>query len=338
MNVATTAQGRSGERVGGYSVLIVDALQPHAGKTALAAALALKLAYEGRRMLALRLSGDEGDAAAAEADATVYRALPFARGRGGKAVSASDAEEAGRRQAQNGGLLVLEAPEGADLAALATQFNAGVIVALRSADAGTMQSLGTLASQLGPRLLGVVAMAVPRSLHDAAQAALAAGPTPILAVIPEDATLYAPSVLEIAEALDAEVVLGEPSESQIIEHLLIGPISVDPGQPYYARSRSKRAILTRSDKPDQQLAAMHTDVDCLILTGGLNPSPYTIDRAADNEISVLLTNADTRGAVSLLEDIFLKTRFAGEEKLERMGALLDERFDWGTLRGALGAG
>jgi BioD-like phosphotransacetylase family protein len=227
-------------------------------------------------------------------------------------------------------------PENADLAQLANQLNALVIVAVRSADAAVVKALNELADKLGDRLAGVVAMAVPQKLVEQARAALASGKARVLGVIPEDATLYAPSVLEIADALDAEVVLGEPQESDIVERLMIGPITTDPGQPYYARPRSKRAAITRSDKTDLQLAAMHSDIDCLILTGGIEPSPYTIDRAADEELTVLLTRADTRGAVKLLEDIFVKSRFGSEEKLERMRALLDEYFDWAAFKQALG--
>lgn len=336
MNTANTAASEPASASGTSPVLIVGALQPHAGKTGIAAAIALKLAYEGRRMLAVRLAGEAADAEAARADAEFFRSLPFARGRGGQPMSVDDAESAIQDQTQSSGMLVLEAPAGADLAELARRLNAVVVLASRSADAEAMQMLGGLASALGPRLIGVVAVAVPSSLGEAARQALAGSGASVLGALPEDATLYAPSVLEIADALDAEVVLGEPSESQIIERLIIGPVTTDPGQPYYARSRSKKAIITRSDKPDLQLAAMHTEIDCLILTGGLNPSPYTIDRAADGEISVLLTRADTRGAVALLEDIFTRTRFAGEEKLQRMGTLLDQHFDWAPLRRALG--
>lgn len=335
MTAAAEQGGATAGASGPYSVLLVGSIQPHAGKTALAAALAVKLAYEGRRMLALRLDGGEADAAAARADAALYRTLPFARGRGGEPVAGAEAARSAEEQQQAGGLLVLEAPAGADLAGLAMDLNAAVVVAVRSADAAAMKSLAELGGALQGRLLGAVAMAVPPSLAGQARAALAAGPVPLLGIIPEDATLYAPSVLEIADALDAEVVLGEPDESQIIEHLMIGSITTDPGQPYYARPRSRRAVITRSDKTDLQLAAMHTDIDCLILTGGVDPSPYTIDRAADGEIIVLLTKADTRGAVTLLENIFLSTRFSSEAKLERMQALLEEQLDWEPVRRAL---
>ena len=318
-----------------YPVIIVGSLQPRAGKTALAAALSLKLGYEGRRILALRLAGDESDGEAARGDAAFMLTLPFARGRGGQPVNAEEAATAADGQRQAGGLLVLEAPAAADLPALAEQLDATVIVAIRSADATALTAIETLATSLGPRLAGLVAIAVPRPLQEPAQAALAAGPAPVLAVIPEDQVLYAPSVLEVADALDAQIILGEPSEADIIERFLVGPVTTDPGQPYYARPRSRRAVITRSDRTDLQLAAMHTDIDCLILTGGVDPSPYTIDRAADEEISVLLTRVDTRGAIKQLENIFGTTRFASEGKLERMMQLLDQHFDWERLQAEL---
>jgi len=331
MTAVPDPPGRSEGRQGASSVLVVGSLQPHAGKTALAASIAVTLAYTGARLLALRLAGTD-DSVAADADAAFFRTLPFARGRGGTPVSPEQAAAAAHEQAQTGGILVLEAAHGAELPEIAQPFDAGVILAVRAADVAVTKGLADLAQQLGPRLLGVVAMAVPRALLAQAHDALAPGPVPVLGVVPEDATLYAPSVLEIAEALDAEVVLGEPEPGQIIEHLMIGPITTDPGQPYYARPHSRRAVITRSDKTDLQLAAMHSDISCLILTGGLDPSPYTIDRAADGEITVLLTKLDTPGAVNRLEDIFLTTRFEGEQKLERMRTLLDEYLDWDPIR------
>jgi hypothetical protein len=213
---------------GSPRVLIVGTLHPHAGKTALASALAVTLAYGGRRMLALRLSADAGQDAA-NADAAWFRTLPFARGRGGSPVTLEQAQDAAREQSD--GMLVLEAPEGADLASLAQQLDAAVIVVLRSADAKAVQALVALHQALSERFLGAVAMAAPPALAGAARAAIEAGGARVLGVLPEDATLYAPSVLEIADVLDAEVILGEPEPSDIIEHLMIGPITTDPGQP-----------------------------------------------------------------------------------------------------------
>lgn len=333
MTAASDPPGGSERQPGAPSTLIVGSLQPHAGKTALAASIAVTLAYAGTRMLALRLAGS--DATAAEADAALFRTLPFARGRGGSPVAPEEALSAAGEQAQAGGMLIVEVEHGADLPALATQLNAAVILAVRAADATAIKQLNDLYEQLSDRLVGTVALAVPAAMAHQAREALSAAPVPLLGVVPEDAILYAPSVLEIAEALDAEVILGEPEPGEIIEHLMIGPITTDPGQPYYARPHSRRAVITRSDKTDLQLAAMHADISCLILTGGIDPSPYTIDRAADGEITVLLTKLNTVAAVDRLEDIYGTSRFESEEKLERMRALLDEHLDWRQLRSTL---
>jgi DRTGG domain len=333
MTTPAEASGDAQRATGAPAALIVGSLQPHFGKTALAASITVSIAYSGTRALALRLTGE--DSAACEADAAFFQTLPGARGRGGSPVSLDDAANMAREQKQAGGLLTLEANLGDDMPALAERLNAAVILAARAADANAIKQLQDMAASLQGRLAGVVALAVPAGLAGQARSALEVGPAPVLGVIPEDPILYAPSVLEIAEALDAEVILGEPEPGETIEDLMIGPITTDPGQPYYARPRSRRAVITRSDKTDLQLAAMHADISCLILTRGIDPSPYTIDRAADAEITVLLTKLDTRGAVSRLEDIYLTTRFEGETKLERMRGLLDEHLNWVALRQAL---
>jgi BioD-like phosphotransacetylase family protein len=193
-----------------------------------------------------------------------------------------------------------------------------------------MDTLTAVAAALGDRLRGVVLTAVPSRQAGEARDALAAAALPLVAVLPEDRLLYAPSIGDLIEALDAEVILGEPELTQAIEHLLINPITTDAGQPYFARRRNK-AVITRSDKTDLQLAALHSQTDLLILTGGMPPSPYTIDRAAGEEVPLLLTRADTREAVHLLADVFTRSRFAGEQKLERMNDLLTMEADASAL-------
>ncbi len=307
--------------------------EPAAGKTGIIAALSLRLAYEGRRVLALRI-GDPADPAARE-DARTFAELPFARGRGGEPVTpagATDAVEEGRRPVE---ILFLEADAGPVAEEAAERFDARIVLVARGNPAARMEPLTAAAAALGSALRGVVLTAVPeRQLTEAREAAAGAG-LPLLAVLPEDRTLYAPSVAAIVDALDAEVILGEPDERQAIEYILVNPVTVDAGQPYFARRRNK-AVITRSDKTDLQLAALHSQTDLLILTGGVAPSPYTIDRAAGEEVPLLLTNADTREAVRLLEDVFTRSRFAGELKLERMGELLREYGDAEAIAALVG--
>lgn len=296
--------------------------EPHAGKTGVLASLALRLAYQGRHVLALRLAGP--DPAAAEADARTFAALPFARGRGGAPVTADEARTIAGEGARPAEVLFLEADAGPEALAAAEQLDARVVLVARGGTLPMIQTLADAAAALSGRLRGIVLTAVPvREVDGAGTAARDAG-LPLLTVLPEDRALYAPSVGDIMDALDAEVILGEPDPDQAIEHILINPVTADPGQPYYARRRNK-AVITRSDKTDLQLAALHTQTDLLILTGGIPPSPYTIDRAAGEEVPLLLTRADTREAARRLEGVYATGRFAGELKLDRMGELLKAR-------------
>lgn len=297
---------------------------PKAGKTGLAAALALRLAYQGRRVLALRL-GEPSHPAAAH-DARLFAELPFARGRGGAPVTPDEALRLTAEGARPVEVLFLEADPGPLAQEAIERTDARVVLVLRGAPGAQVEVARAAAETLGGRLRAVAATAVPERQVAAAREVLAGAGLPVIAVLPEDRTLYAPTVLDLIEALEAEVILGEPDLDQAIEYILVNPVSADPGQPYYARRRHK-AVITRSDKTDLQLAALQTQTDLLILTGGVPPSPYTIDRAAGEEVPLLLTRLDTREAVRRLEDVYARSRFAGETKLERMRALLNTEAD-----------
>ena len=120
-----------------------------------------------------------------------------------------------------------------------------------------------------------------------------------------------------------------------LEHMLMGPLTADPSDPYFKRRRNK-AVITRSDKTDLQLAALHTQTDVLILTGGFPPSPYTIDRAAGEEVPILLTRAGTPESVARLADVFGVSRFNNESKLMRLRELLEEAWSLDQMIAATG--
>ncbi len=140
--------------------------------------------------------------------------------------------------------------------------------------------------------------------------------------LPADRTLAGFSVSEARSLLDAEVLvegdLGDPT----CDHLVIAPISSDAGQPYLNRFESK-TVVCRFDKTDAHLAALRSEVNCLILTGGGRPSDYLFDAASSRGVPVLLSSTDTENTVMVLEDVFTATRFQGERKLARMAELLE---------------
>jgi len=96
-------------------------------------------------------------------------------------------------------------------------------------------------------------------------------------------------------------------------------------------------VVTRAEKVDIVLAAMSTSTACLILTGGGEPSPYIIDRvAASRETTLLLAPGGTVETLRDVEGTFGSARFAGELKLERIGALMREAVDDEALAALIG--
>jgi BioD-like phosphotransacetylase family protein len=278
------------------TTIIVASAQPGVGRSLIAAAIAYRHGREGKSVTLARIVGDEG----AAADAAVFAALEGVVTPGAP-VQVTDIERLT-------GEVILEAPAGA-VKALAAQLNAKVLaVATPAADA----------TDAPPEsMLGTILTSIPAS--DADAAAQLPG---VIAVMPEDRILAAPSVADIAAALASTQLSGDGSS--VIERLMIGTVSSDAAAPYFG-NRERTCVVTRFDKTDIQLAALNTDLQCLVLTGGGEPSPYLLDRVAGHrpDVAVLLAQQDTVDSVRVIEPLFGKSRFAGEAKLRRAVELLD---------------
>ena len=198
-----------------------------------------------------------------------------------------------------------------------------------------------LASQkrLGDSLLGVVINVVPK-LHmefvqEKVTKALAARGVKTLGVLPQDRLLMSISVGELTAVLNGQVLCCPDKQQELVEHLMVGAMSVDSALTYFRRKPNK-AVITGGDRPDIQLAALETSTKCIILTGNIQPSPIILGRAEEVGVPVILVNYDTLSAVEIIERFFGKTRFHQEKKLHRFVQMLDERFDFGELYRALG--
>ncbi len=282
--------------------IAVGSLAPSAGRTTVAAGIAVASAYSGRRTLALRVDGDAG----AARDASLFRELPGSRGRGGQPLTAEKAMEYAASEGVD--VLLLELPPAA-----AAPASADEILVLRG-EADTLPTGGIDGRR-------VVATLAPQRQIELVRGRLERLGATVLGVLPEDQLLAAPAIPDLRDALQAAALLGDGDEPRAMEFIMVGPIMTDPAHPYYARRRRK-AVLTRSDKTDLQLAALINPPDCLILTGGLPPSPYTLDRAASEETVVLLTQLRTRQAVEAIARLWATVPFRGEAKVERAAEII----------------
>lgn len=193
--------------------------------------------------------------------------------------------------------------------------------------------------RLGESLIGVVLNAVPRPRMPFAQEivkpALEGRGIPVLAVLPQERLLLSVSVGELADILSGEILCCADKSEELVEHLMVGAMSVDSALTYFRRKPNK-AVITGGDRPDIQLAALETSTKCLILTGHLRPSPIIQGRAEEVGVPMILVRQDTLTTVETIERFFGKTRFHQEKKLERFEEMLDDRFHYRRLYDALG--
>ncbi|MGE0227442.1 MAG: DRTGG domain-containing protein [Dehalococcoidia bacterium] len=267
-------------------VIVVSGSEAGAGATTVAAGLAHRLAYAGHRVRVERLAFG----ANAERDAATFGMLEFASSAG--------------RPVQAG--------------AISPDDGVTVIDASMSPDAGTIAgALGAvrvavmLAGHVGGTTTGA---ALVIENHAAAGGQLR---------LPEDRLLAAPTVGTLIAASRARVVArSTEGERAICEHIVIGAISHDSDQPYFARFPHK-VVVTRAEKVDIALSALRTDAECLILTGGSDPSPYVLDRVAASRGTTLLVAPE--GTVETVRDIegtFGRSAFSSDAKVERIGMLM----------------
>jgi hypothetical protein len=280
------------------SIYVVVSAEPRAGRSLVAAALAYRMTREGKAVTLARLDGDES----AAPDARVFASIE-------QLVTPAMPVQANDVKSLTGDVIVLEAPAG-PAKQIVEQLKARAIVVGGPASAETDAPAKAIAGRVVTR--------VPSS-----QVATVGQRAGVMAVLAEDRVLAAPSVASIAAALEArELHRGETDAT--IERVMIGTVASDAATPYFG-NRERTCVVTRFDKTDIQLAALVTDVECMVLTGGGEPSPYLIDRVQGmrDEVALLLTDRNTVDAMRALEGLYGGSRFDGEGKLLRAVELLD---------------
>ncbi len=197
----------------------------------------------------------------------------------------------------------------------------------------------TAQNYFGQSMLGVVINEAPKAqqdfIHEVVVPFFTRRGIRTFGVLPKEGMLSAPSVKELAEGLHAEILCSAECSEELVEHMLVGAMSVESALSYFRRKPNK-AVITGGDRADIQLAALETSTRCLILTGNIYPSPAVINRAEELCVPVLLTRMDTLGTIEIIENFFGKSRFQQPQKMERFTQIMDEHFDFAGLYKSLG--
>jgi len=186
------------------------------------------------------------------------------------------------------------------------------------------------ARMLGGHLLGVIINAVPQRRMDSVKATLVPSieqsGIKVLGVLPEDRALLTVSVGELAEHLGGNILNSPERSEELVESIMVGAMSPDPALSYLSLKPHK-AVVTRGDRPDIQLAALETSTSCLVLTNNVNPLPNILSLAKAAKVPVVMVKDDTVRTMEALEGVLGKAKFSHEKKVERLEQLLEQHLD-----------
>lgn len=185
-------------------------------------------------------------------------------------------------------------------------------------------------TKFGALLLGVVLNKAPKKklaeLQSQASAELSRAGVNLLGVLPEDRTLIAPTIGELAELVQGKILSGAEKSAELVESFMLGAMTIDPGPLYYNR-KSNKAVLVRSERPDMQMAALETPTRCLVLCGETAPVQAVLTSAKNKKVSIIQANGDIKSLAAIIEGSFMLAKFNQEKKLARLGEMMSQGFN-----------
>ena len=191
----------------------------------------------------------------------------------------------------------------------------------------TMDSDADFSSRFGSSVCGVVLNQVSKyaqiQTEHIMQQNLSSHDVLLLGTIPEDRTLLSLSVAQICENLSGQM-FGEVQNSEsLVEHFMVGGFGMDPGE-YSFATRDKKAVVVRGDRPDVQMSALNTDMECFIMTNGMDPIEYIKYEAVEEGVSIMIVQSDTLDTMENISKLQQLAEFDHPDKLSKAKELVSD--------------
>ena len=136
-----------------------------------------------------------------------------------------------------------------------------------------------------------------------------------ICTIPQDRHLAAPTVHDLAPALDGALSGDTELFDEASRDFVIGPVSAHEGMDYF-RKYPDKTVISRHDRIDIALGALDYEPLCLVLCGGEPTLPYVAQRAERESFALITTSLSTLEAVEAAGPLFGRSAFVGTRKLE----------------------
>jgi BioD-like phosphotransacetylase family protein len=148
----------------------------------------------------------------------------------------------------------------------------------------------------------------------------------LVGIIYMNRELFSPTVREIQRALGGEMITGPNKMDLLIDQFMVGSMAPENALKWFRRVRDK-AVITSGDRSDICLAALETDTNLLILTGGMGPDIGTVARARELGVPIMMTAHDTYTTGHIVDGLIGTVTAENKEKLAIVEGIVGESLD-----------
>jgi BioD-like phosphotransacetylase family protein len=219
---------------------------------------------------------------------------------------------------------------------LAKEFNAKVLFTVKGDDDTAAEKAILYRDYViwkGGQMLGVVLNFVPHQqlerMRGVISPLLERCDLQVLGIVPDHHDLTLPTVQDLVEVLDAEVLTGRDNIENLVDNYLVGAMSPESAMSWLRRSIG-RAFITGGDRTGLILTALETKPSAIVLTGNIYPSVQVLTTAEVKGIPVLLVPYDTYTTVTRLEllDGRIVPSPTSTKKIQLTRQIIGEYVDW----------
>jgi BioD-like phosphotransacetylase family protein len=295
-------------------IIYIVATEAGAGKTAIAAGIAINLLNSGKKVEYLK-----PDAAENDGDSNFMKQIP--------GLKVIDNENDALKSKE---IVLAEAILDNQASQDIKEKKAKVIAV--EACGGQMFKSARAYKEFGEDFLGVIINKAPpgqlkRVKAEAADKYGAAGIN-VLGIIPENRALLAITVGEVASCIGGKLITETEKSGELVENYMVGAMIVDSGLEYFGRKKNKAAVI-RQERQDMQMAALETSTKCLVLSGGSQTPVYggVLNKAKAKGIPIITSGAGVEEIVNNIDNMIVKTRLTQANKLTKLAETVKQNLD-----------
>ena len=159
----------------------------------------------------------------------------------------------------------------------------------------------------------------------------------MLGVLPYDDYLSNPSMTELLEDLEGELLSGKRGLRNTVAHFIIGDMLPHEALDYFT---GNTLFIVPGNREEMILAALsghilgtsiEPPISGIVFTGGHKPHPRIMKLLEQTNIPLILVPADSFAVATMISKMIIKLRAEDEGKIEKIDAMIEKHVDLDSL-------